>query len=49
MASVGPVHHWSESSGLPPAGDDDGFTERSLIFLFADRMHRPQLRQQSVD
>ena len=37
------------SSGLPPAGNDDGFTERLLIFLLADRMHRPQLRQQFVD
>jgi hypothetical protein len=37
------------SSGLPPAGNDDEFTERSLIFLLADRMHRPQLRQQVFD
>jgi hypothetical protein len=37
------------SSGLPPVGNDDEFTERLLIFLLADRIHRPQLRQQSID
>ncbi len=29
------------SSGRPVAGDDDGFGERSPIFLLADRIHRP--------
>ena len=28
-----------ESAGLSPAGNDDGFAERSLIFLLADRLH----------
>src|ERR1700722_8041291 len=37
------------SSGRPAAGNDDGFAERSPIFLLADRIHRPQLRQQLVD
>jgi hypothetical protein len=37
------------SSGPPAAGDDDGFAQRSPIFLLADRIHRPQLRQQLVD
>jgi hypothetical protein len=39
----------SGSSGLPSPGNDDPFAERSLIFLLADRLHRPQLRQQIVD
>jgi hypothetical protein len=42
-------HTPNESSGLPPAGNDDGFAERSLKFLLVDRIHGPQLRQQVVD
>jgi len=37
------------SSGRPAAGNDDGFAERLQIFFLANRMHRPQLRQQVVD
>src|ERR1700722_4714754 len=37
------------SPGRPAAGNDDGFAECSPIFLLADRIHRPQLRQQLVD
>ena len=40
---------FNESSGLPSAGNDDGFAERTLIFLLANRIHGPQLRQQVVD
>src|SRR5687767_5566498 len=40
---------YNESSGLPPPGNDDGFAERTLIFLLANRIHGPQLRQQVVD
>jgi hypothetical protein len=29
------------SSGRPAAGNDDGFAERSPIFLLPDRIHRP--------
>jgi len=39
----------SQSSGLLPAGNDDGIVERSLIFVLVDRLHRPQFRQQVVD
>jgi hypothetical protein len=39
----------SESPGRPPAGNNDEFAERSLIFLLANRIHGPQLRQQVVD
>jgi hypothetical protein len=38
-----------QSSGRPFAGDDDGFAERSPIFLLADSIHRAQLPQQLVD
>jgi hypothetical protein len=31
------------------AGNYDGFAERLQIFLLADRMHRPQFRQQVVN
>jgi hypothetical protein len=41
--------HRHRSSGRPAAGNDNGFSERSPIFLLADRIHRPQLRQQLVD
>ena len=34
---------------MPAAGNDDGVPKRLQIFLVADRMHRPQLRQQIVD
>jgi hypothetical protein len=39
----------SESSGRPPAGNDDELAERSLIFLLSNRIDGPQLRQQVVD
>ena len=35
---------FNESSGLPPAGNDDEFAERSLIFLLSNRIDGPQLR-----
>jgi hypothetical protein len=38
--TLGPVHDWTESSGMPPARNDDGFTERSLVFFLADGMYR---------
>lgn len=41
--------HCASLAWLLAAGDDDGLTERSLILLFSDRFHRPQLRQQVVD
>ena len=44
-----PVSIRDRSSGRPAAGNDDGFAERLQIFLLADRLHRPQLRQQLVD
>ena len=44
-----PVSIRHRSSGRPAAGNDNGFTDRLLIFLLADRMHRLQLRQQLVD
>jgi hypothetical protein len=44
-----PVSIRHRSSGRPAAGNDDGFAECSPIFLLADRIHRPQLRQQLVD
>ena len=44
-----PVSIRHQSSVRPAAGHDDGFCERSPIFLLADRIHRPQLRQQLVD
>jgi YD repeat-containing protein len=47
--SLPPVSIRHRSSGRPAAGHDDGFAERSPIFLLADRIHRPQLRQQLVD
>ncbi len=47
--SLPPVSIRHRSSGRPAAGNDDGFAERSPIFLLADRIHRPQLRQQLVD
>jgi hypothetical protein len=44
-----PVSIRHRSSGRPAAFHDDGFAERSPIFLLADRIHGPQLRQQLVD
>ena len=44
-----PVSIRHRSSGRPAARNDDGFAERSPIFLLADRIHGPQLRQQLVD
>lgn len=38
------IRHRS-SARLAAAGNDDGFSERPPIFLLADRIHRPQLRQ----
>ena len=40
-----PVSIRHRSSGRPAARNDDGFAERSPIFLLADRIHRPQLRE----
>jgi hypothetical protein len=45
-ASVSVRHR---SSGRPAARNDDGFAQCSPIFLLADRIHRPHLRQQLVD
>ena len=36
-----PVSIRHRSSARPAAGHDDGFSERSTIFLLADRIHRP--------
>jgi len=36
-----PVSIRHRSSGRPAAGNDDGFAERSPIYLRADRIHRP--------
>jgi hypothetical protein len=36
-----PTKQFARSSGRSIAGDDDGFGERSPIFLLADSIHRP--------
>jgi hypothetical protein len=48
-AAAGQAHQDRRSCVRPAAGNDDGFAERSPIFLLADRVHGLELCQQLVD